>query len=54
MVEYVKDDVDEPPDSYFIKAAARVFDKIGNVKAGILPWSKFVDLIGKLGEGFHS
>ena len=38
VVEYVKDDVDEPPDSDFLKAAARVFDKIGNVKAGILPW----------------
>ena len=31
-----------------------IFDKIDNVKDGVLPSSKFVDLIEKIGEGFHS
>ena len=44
MIEYVEDDVDELPDSYFSKAAARVFDKIYNGKAVVLPLTKFVDL----------
>ena len=32
----------------------RVFDKLDNGKDGVLPSSKFVDLIQTLGEGFHS
>ena len=39
MIEDVEDDVDELPDLYFSKAAARVFDKIDNGKAGVLPSS---------------
>ena len=50
----MEDDVDEHPDSDFSKAAARVFDKIDNGKASVLPSSKFVDFIESLGEGFHS
>ena len=53
MIQYVEDDVDELPDSDFSKAAARVFNKIENGKDGVLPSSKFVDLIETLGEGFH-
>ena len=49
MMEYVEDDVDELPDSYFAKAAARLFDKIYNGKAGVLTSSMFVDLIETLG-----
>ena len=30
----------------------RVFDKIDNGKAGVIPSSKFVDLIETLGDGF--
>ena len=45
MIEDVDDDVDELPDSDFSKAAARVFDKIDNGKAGFLPSSTFFDLI---------
>ena len=54
MTEDVEDDVDELPDSDFAKAALVIFDKIDNGKDGVLPWSKFVDLIKTLGEGFHS
>ena len=54
MIEDVEDDVDELPDLYFSKAAARVFDKIDNGKDGVLPLSNFVDLIKILGAGFHS
>ena len=50
----MEDDVNELPDSYFSKAAVRVFDKIDHGKANILPLSKFVELIETLGEGFHS
>ena len=53
MIQYVEDDVDELPDSDFSKASARVFNKIENGKDGVLPSSKFVDLIETLGEGFH-
>ena len=45
----MEDDVDEIPDSDFSKSAARVFDKIDNGKAGVLPLSKFVDFIETLG-----
>ena len=49
----MEDDVDELPDSDFSKTShKRVFDKMDNGKAGILPLSKFVDLIETLGEGF--
>ena len=53
VIEDLEDDVDELPDSDSAKAAARVFDEIDNGKAGVLPSSKFVDLIETLGEGFH-
>ena len=32
----------------------RVFDKIDNGKPSVLPLSKFVALIEKIGKGFHS
>ena len=48
----MKDDVDEVPGTDFSKSAARVFDKIDHVKDGILPLSKFVDLIEELGVGW--
>ena len=54
VIENFEDDVDELSDLDFSKAAARVFDKINNGKDGVLPLSKFVDLIETLGEGFHS
>ena len=54
VIEYVEDDVDELPDSDFSKSAVRVFDKIDNGKAGVLPSSKFVELIETIGECFHS
>ena len=54
MIEYVEDGVDELPGSDFSKAAAIISDKIYNGKYGVLPSSKFVDLIGTLGDGFHS
>ena len=31
-----------------------VFDRIDNGKDGVLPFSKFSDLIETLGDGFHS
>ena len=49
LIEEVEDDVYEPPHSYFSKASTIVFNKIDNGKAGVLPYSKFVDLIGILG-----
>ena len=54
VMEDVEDDINELPDSDFSKAAAREFYKIYNGKDGVLPSSKFVDLIEILGEGFHS
>ena len=39
---------------HFFKAAARVFDKIYNGKAGVLPLSTFFDFIKTLGEVFYS
>ena len=47
-------DFDEHPDSYLTKAAAIVFDKIDNEKAGFLPSSNLVEFIKTFGEGFHS
>ena len=35
--EDVEYDIDELPDSYISKSAARVFDKIDHRKAGVLP-----------------
>ena len=52
VIEYVEDDVDELPDSYFSKAAARVFDKKNNGKAGFLPFSKFLTRLKHLGRFF--
>ena len=54
MIKYVEYDVDELPDSYFAKAAAGLFDKIDNGKAGVIPYSKFVDLIETFRETFNS
>ena len=45
VIEYVRDDIDELPDSYFSKASARVFDETYHRKSGILSSSKFVDLV---------
>ena len=42
VIEDVEDDIDELPDSYFSKTAARVFDEIGHGKASVLPLSKFL------------
>ena len=53
VMEDMEDDVDELPDSYFSKAAARLFDKIDHGKSGVIPSSKFVDLIKTLWEGLH-
>ena len=49
-IEDVEDGLYELPDSYFSKASERVFDEIYNGKACVLPSSKFVDLIEKLGR----
>ena len=54
MIEDVEDDIYELPNSYFSKSTAIVFDKINNGKAGVLPESRFVDLIETLGYGFRS
>ena len=54
MIKVVEYEVDEPTDSYFSKAVARVLDEIDNGKAGVLPSSKFFDFIETLAEGFHS
>ena len=53
MIEDVKYDIYELTKYYFSIAATRLFDEIYNRKAGVLPSSKFVDLIETLGEGFH-
>ena len=53
MIEDVENDVDELPDSDFSKAAARLFNRIYNGKAGVLPSSKFAYLVETLGEVFH-
>ena len=45
VIEDVDDDVDKLPDSYFVKAATRVYYKIDNVNDDVLPLSKFVELI---------
>ena len=50
----MEDNVDELPDSYFSKATTITFDKIDNGKNGVLPYSKFVELIETFGKGFHS
>ena len=39
---------------HFAKAATIIFDKKYRGKDGVLPSSKFVDLIETLGEGFHN
>ena len=54
MIKDVEDDADELPDSDFVKAAARLFDKIDHGKDGVLPYSKFVYLIETLEGRFHS
>ena len=54
VIESVEDSVDKFPDSYFSKAATRVFNKIDNGKDGIIPSSKSVDLIEKVGYGYHN
>ena len=50
----MEDEVDELPNSDFSKSTAIIFDKIDNKKYGLLPLSKFVDLIGTLCEIFYS
>ena len=45
MIEDVEDDVYELPDSDFSKSSAIVIDKKDNEKYGVLPSSKFVELI---------
>ena len=37
VIEYLKDDIDELPDSDFSKATARVFDEIDNEKDDVRP-----------------
>ena len=54
MIEDVEYELDELTDSYFSKSATRVFDKIDNLKDGVLKLSKFFDLIETLGEFFNS
>ena len=51
MVEDVDDNVDEVPDTYFSKATAILFDKTYNLRYGVLPLSKFVDLVETVGGG---
>ena len=50
VIEDVEDDVDELAKSYFSKAAARVFDKIYNMKDGVLLSSNMFDLIETIEE----
>ena len=45
--------VDELPDSDFSRSTVRLFYEIYNGKAGLLPSSKFGDLIEIIGMGFH-
>ena len=52
MTEDVEYDVDEPPDSDFDKSAVRVFDKIYNIRSGVLPSSKFLTWLKHLGSIF--
>ena len=52
MIEEVEDDVDEIPDSYFPIYDTRLFDIKYNGKNGVLPFSKFFDLIETIGDGF--
>ena len=54
MIKDVKDYLGLLPDSYFSKAASIIFYKTDIGKDFVFPLSKFVDLIGTLGEGFHS
>ena len=53
VIEDVEDDIDEPPDSDFSRSTVRLFYDIDNGKAGLLPSSKFGDLIEIIGVGFH-
>ena len=53
VIEDVEDDIDELPDSDFSRGTVRLFDEIDNGKAGLLPSSKFGDLIEIIGVGFH-
>ena len=53
LIEDVEDDIDELPDSYFSRSTVRIFYKIDNGKAGLLPSSNFGDLIEIIGVGFH-
>ena len=52
-MEDVEDDIDELPNSDFSRATVRLFDEIDNGEAGLLPSSKFGDLIEIIGVGFH-
>ena len=54
VIKDVKDEVDELIDSYSSKYIMRVFDLLCYGKDGVLPLSKFVDLIEILREVFHS
>ena len=53
VIEDVEDDIYEPPDSDFSRATVRLFYEIDNGKAGLLPSSKFGDLIEIIGVVFH-
>ena len=53
MIEDVEDKIYELPETDFAKAAAGVFENIDDGKYGVLPSSKFVDLIETLWEGFQ-
>ena len=45
VIKYMEDNIDELPDSYSSKASVRLFDEIYNRKSGVLPSSRYVDLI---------
>ena len=51
VIEDVGDNIDELPDSCFSKYFRRVFDEIDNGMVGVLPSSKFSDLIKTLDMG---
>ena len=53
MIEDVEDNIDEITNSDFSRATVRLFDEIDNGKAGLLPSSKFGDLIQISGVDFH-
>ena len=53
VIEDVEDDIDELPDLDFSRATVRLFYEIDNGKPGLLPSSKFGDLIEIIGVGFH-